>query len=106
MAAYDVVRQAIVDKRIIKATYNGHERIMCPHVIGLNKQGRQQALCYQFAGESTSRPIEPDGSPVNWRCIEIAKLSDVVAVVGEWHTAPNHSRPQTCVATIDYEVTP
>ncbi|MCI0349298.1 MAG: hypothetical protein L0Z53_07730 [Acidobacteriales bacterium] len=104
MTIYQIVRQAIVNMKIIRAMYSGHERIMCPHVIGLNKQGREQALCYQFAGESQSRPIEPDGSPVNWRCVEIAKLSDVVAIDGDWHTAPNHSRPQTCVANIDVEV--
>jgi hypothetical protein len=78
--------------------------VMCPHVLGLNKQGIQQALCYQFAGESKSRPIMPDGSPDNWRCIEIAKFLDVEIFDGPWHTAPNHSRPQTCVFRIDVEV--
>ncbi len=104
MNAYQIIRQAIINKKVVVATYDGLERIMCPHVIGTNKQGREQALCYQFAGESRSRPIEPDGSPVNWRCVEIAKLTNVSATDGDWHTAPNHSRPQTCVADIDVEV--
>jgi hypothetical protein len=65
MDAYGIIRQAIIDQKTIVATYKGLERIMCPHVIGTNKQGRQQALCYQFGGESQSRPIEPDGSPTN-----------------------------------------
>lgn len=104
MNPYQTIRQAIIDKQIIVAMYDGLERIMCPHVIGKNKQGREQALCYQFAGESRSRPIEPDGSPVNWRCIDISKIASVRAIEGEWHTAPNHSRPQTCVAFIDVEV--
>jgi len=104
MNPYQIIRQAIIDKKVIVAVYDGLERIMCPHVIGTNKQGREQALCYQFEGESKSRAIEPDGSPVNWRCIDIAKLSSVTARDGEWHSAPNHSRPQTCVANIDVEV--
>lgn len=104
MNFYQVIRQAILDKKIIVAIYDGLERIMCPDVIGTNKQGRQQALCYQFAGESRSRPIEPDGSPNNWGCIDLAKLSGVTVMDGDWHTAPNHSRPQTCVAYIDVEV--
>ena len=104
MNPYQIIRQAILDKTIIVAVYDGLERIMCPHVIGTNKQGREQALCYQFAGDSRSRPIEPDGSPVNWRCIDIAKLGSVNTTTGPWHTAPNHSRPQTCVANIDVEV--
>lgn len=104
MNVYDLVRQAILQKKIVHATYDGLRREMCPHVIGLNRRGYQQALFYQFGGESRSRPIEPDGSPANWRCVEIAKLSDVQLFDGPWHTAPNHSRPQTCVYQVDVAV--
>lgn len=31
-------------------------------------------------------------------------LSDVSVEDGAWHTAPNHSREQTCVDEIDVEV--
>lgn len=75
---------------------------MCPHVLG-TKNGRQQSLFYQFAGES-STGLEPDGSGKNWRCIFIDSLQDVATKTGEWHTAPNHSRPQSCVDNIDVEV--
>jgi len=102
--SYQLVRQAIINKRCIRATYNGLIREMCPHVIGLNKRGEQQALFYQFGGESSSRPIMPDGSKDNWRCVEIGKLLNVQIFDGPWHTAPNHSRPQTCVHQIDVEV--
>ena len=34
----------------------------------------------------------------------IDDLQDVVVTDGEWHTAPNHTRPQTCVDEIDVEV--
>ena len=101
--SYQIVRQAIIEKKQIHATYSGLHREMCPHVIG-TKYGKQQALFYQFGGESSSRPIQPDGSKENWRCIEIAKLSNVRIVDGAWHTAPDHSRPQTCVGEIDVEV--
>jgi len=101
--SYQLVRQAILEQKSIHATYSGRYREMTPHVLG-TKDGKPQALCYQYGGESSSRPIEPDGSAVNWRCIEIAKLSNVEIVDGR-HTAPNHSRPQTCVGTVDVEVT-
>jgi hypothetical protein len=101
--SYALVRQAILEKKAIHATYSGLHREMCPHVIGL-KNGKEQALFYQFGGESSSRPIQPDGSKENWRCVEISKLSNVQIVAGAWHTAPDHSRPQTCVDQIDVEV--
>lgn len=101
--SYALVKQAIIDKKPIHAYYDGRYREMCPHVIGL-KNGKEQALCYQYGGESKSRPIQADGSKENWRCVEIARVSGVEIVDGPWHTAPDHSRPQTCVDDIDVEV--
>ena len=102
---YEIVRDAIVNKKIVRAIYDGHERIMCPHVLG-TKKGRPQALFYQFGGTSSSG-LSPDGSPSNWRCLFLDLLEDVSSqdANGQWHTAPNHSRPQTCVDNIDVEVT-
>ena len=32
-SVYEIVRDAIVNKRIVFATYHGYERIMCPNVL-------------------------------------------------------------------------
>jgi len=101
--SYELIRQAILEHKAIHAIYNGQYREMCPHVLG-NKNGKPQALFYQFGGASNSRPIQPDGSPDNWRCIELSKLSNVTIHDTVWHTAPNHSRPQTCVGNVDVAV--
>ena len=102
---YAMIRQAIIDKDIVIARYHGYVRHMCPHILGM-KNGRAQALFYQFAGGSTVG-LEPDGSPSNWRCVIIDELSEVSIrkSFGEWHTASNYSKPQTCVdrATVDVE---
>jgi hypothetical protein len=101
-----MIRQAIIDRDIVMARYHGHMREMCPHVLGM-KNGRAQALFYQFAGGSTIG-LEPDGSPANWRCVVVSELSEVSVrkSLGEWHTASNYSRPQTCVdrSGIDVEI--
>jgi len=102
MSEYELVKQAVRKKQQIFATYNGHHREMCPHVIG-RKNGKKQALFYQFGGTSSSS-LNPPGSPENWRCIPIRGLRNVKVVEGDWHTAPNHSRPQTCVGRVDVEV--
>jgi hypothetical protein len=101
--AYETVKDAILNKLTIKADYQNHPREMCPHVIG-RKRGREQALFYQFGGTSKSG-LAPAGSPENWRCIPIAGLTNIRSEKGQWHTAPNHTRPQTCVDDIDVEVT-
>ena len=97
--AYQIVRQAIIDKNSISATYDGYPRELTPHVIG-TKRGVRHALFYQFGGQSSSG-LGPVGSPSNWRCIDVDKLTDVRVIVGVFHTAPNHTRPQTCVDVID-----
>lgn len=101
-SAYTMIHEAIQNKRIITATYKGHYREMCPHVLG-HKRGRPHALCYQFGGNSKSG-LAPAGSGDNWRCVFVDELQNVKVQDGEWHTAPNHSRPQTCVDQIDIEV--
>jgi hypothetical protein len=101
-SVYEIVRKAIADKHTVVATYQGHVREMCPHVIG-QKNGREQALFYQFGGTSNSGPIVP-GAANNWRCIPLDGLSQVSTRPGPWHTAANHSQAQTCVDQIDLEV--
>jgi hypothetical protein len=101
---YGLVRQAIIEKHVVIASYRGYIREMCPHVIG-NKNGHSQALFYQFGGGSRSG-LKPDGSPANWRCLGIDELSQVSVreSEGEWHTASNYSTMQTCVDEIDVKV--
>jgi hypothetical protein len=97
--AYSIVRRAILRKEQVIATYDGHRREMCPHVIG-TKYGRRQALFFQFGGSSNSG-LPPDGE---WRCIPIEGLSDVVIRPGPWHSANDNTQLQTCVDVVDVEV--
>ncbi len=96
---YDVVRDAILRRQRLIATYAGHRREMCPHAIG-QKGGQQQALFFQFGGTSASG-LPPGGE---WRCIPIEGLSDVEVAIGEWRTDGRHSQRQTCIDEVDVEV--
>jgi hypothetical protein len=96
---YELIRRATLAKQQILATYNGHRRELCPHVIG-TKDGRRQALFFQFGGGSSS------GLPAGgeWRCLAVDELEDVVVRDGPWHTGTDHGYPETCVDAIDVEV--
>ena len=109
-STYDLIRQAILEKQQVLATYHEHRRELCPHVLG-EKNGKPHALVYQFGGTSRRGPLGPDGSPENWRCMFVDELSDVRLRAGEWHTArptpgaaPEDRTPQTCVETVDVRV--
>jgi len=103
-ATYNLFRNAILGEQQVICTYEGRHRELCPHIIG-TKDGREQALLYQFAGESSSG-LKPDGSSDNWRCVRVDELSDISVrkAEGEWHTASNYSAMQTCVDKIDVKV--
>ena len=99
---YQLLRMAVVGRRPIRAAYDGWDRWFCPHRLGRNHQGQLRVLCYQYAGQSGSG-LQAVGSPANWRCIAVEKLSRVELLEDAWHTAPNHSRPQTCIAEVDVD---
>lgn len=102
MSNYELIRNAILGKQQVFAIYDSHPRELCPHAIG-TKNGRQQALFYQFGGSGSKGPVVP-GALSNWRCIPVEGLSNITVRAGEWHTAQNHSKAQTCIDNIDVEV--
>lgn len=99
---YRVIRAAVANKQPIEANYQGRYRLFCPHRLGRNREGLLRVLCYQYGGGSRSG-LEPLGSPANWRCVALEKLSRVKTVEGAWRTAANHSRPTSCVIDADID---
>jgi hypothetical protein len=99
---YRLVWAAVANKQPVKAIYKDLPRLFCPHRLGRNQAGQIRVLCYQYGGESESG-LAPIGSPANWRCIVLEKLRAVELLEGSWKTAPNHSRPATCVVEADID---
>jgi hypothetical protein len=99
---YRLVWTAAANKQPIEATYQGRLRLFCPHRLGRNREGRLRVLCYQYGGDSQSGLL-PAGSPANWRCVAMEKLSRVKLLKERWRTAPNHSRPASCVTETDID---
>jgi hypothetical protein len=96
---YSLIWQAILDRNQVRATYQGRFREMCPHALG-TKNGRRQALFFQFAGESNRR-LPPGG---DWRCLPLDGLADVSLQRGPWYTDERYDQVQTCVGEIDVAV--
>ena len=99
---YQLVWTAVAGKRPIEANYDRYPRLFCPHRLGKNKKGQVRVLCYQYGGQSKSG-LQPAGSAANWRCLVLEKLSKVKVLDDAWRTAPNHSRPASCVVDADID---
>lgn len=64
----EIVKQAIVQKRLIEFYYYGLHRIAEPHVLGISG-GIAQVLVYQVGGQSSS------GKLPNWRRVDLHEMS-------------------------------
>ena len=101
-ATHKLLRTAMLQKKPIAAFYAGHRRLLCPYVLGRNKDNRVQVLCYQYGGHSASG-LKAKGSPDNWRCIALDKLSDVEILSAPWQSADRHTRVQTCIEHVELD---
>jgi len=97
------IRVAIAHRRPIAALYRGRKRLLCPHLLGWDRQRRLQVLCYQYGGDSDTG-LQPAAPSENWRCLAVENLSQVELLDAPWQTAENHSRPQTCIEDVELDV--
>ena len=95
-----LVCAAARQRRPMAAWYDGARRLLCPHVVGYNELGEFRVFCYQYAGETKSGPMPPDGMGI-WRCLSLKKLSKVELLDGPWQTEP-HAR-QRCVDHVEVD---
>lgn len=98
-----LLRVAIRQRQPVAAVYDGCRRLLCPHKLGWNKEDSRRVLCYQYGGDSVSG-LDAGEASSNWRCLAVGKLSAVELIDGRWHTAPNHSRPQSCIVRVEMDV--
>jgi hypothetical protein len=99
---YALLHTAAAGKRPVAAMYGGLPRLLCPHVLGRNREGSLRAFCYQFGSNSGSGlRSRPEGIG-GWRCIAVDKLSEVELLTGAWRTEPRSSQ-QSCVEEIEFD---
>ena len=63
---------AILDHRLVRFRYQGHERMAEPHLLGLHEAGEPMLVAYQTGGGSQS------GQLPGWRTFITTSIEDVV----------------------------
>ena len=97
-----LIRTAILEKHPLRVIYDGHERRVCPQMLGRNKEGRVRVLCLQVGGGSVSGLRHGDGQG-DWRCLSLEKFSVVERVAGVWQNGNSLRRPK-CIDQVELEV--
>jgi hypothetical protein len=96
---FKLFHRAILDRKQITCVRGNCYREVCPHVLG-HTDGREVALVYQFAGESTSRlPLSGQ-----WRCFYLENVSGAEARPGPWRSGDRHRMRQKCVNVVYVDV--
>jgi len=98
---YAVFEQAMRQRKQIFCMYGGYPRELCPIILG-HSQGQEKALTYLFGGRSRSGL--PRGG--EWRCLYLAKVSNIELRDGQWFAGSSHTQPQGCVEIVDLDVNP
>ena len=100
---YGLIRSAMAGKQPIAAIYENRQRLLCPHILGRNKEGQLRLLGYQYGGESGSGLQGKDGRGA-WRCFAVERLSGVRLLAESWRTADTGGGRPTCMDRIEMTV--
>jgi len=98
-----VIRAAIVERIAVRAVYGGRERLLCPHMLGRNKDGQVLVLCLQIGGDSASGLQGTEGG--NWRCLALEKFSGVERTAAVWQSTSGSLRPPKCMDQVELSAT-
>jgi hypothetical protein len=97
---YHVLAWAIENRVRLSCDYGGHEREICPIILGLGRGGDEAVLAWQVGGETSDGPIRG----ADWKCFRVSRLRHLAIADGEWLAGASHSRRQSCVEDVDYDV--
>jgi len=87
---------AISNRHQIVCDYLGYSREVCPHVLGYGVKGNEQAIVFQFGGQSSNIFSSED----EWRCFDLRLVRNVVLRPGPWHTGEKNMAETACVNRI------
>jgi hypothetical protein len=96
---WNLLHEALVSRRVVRATYHDRLRIICPHALGW-KNGRPKTLVYQITilGAHTHQPR-------GWRSLFVHEIQHPTITDDQWHTAPNYSPNTTGIDTLAAAIT-
>jgi hypothetical protein len=90
-AAWAVLEAAIRQRRPVRVSYHGHQRLICPHALGW-KNGKAMLLGYQTGGHTHTGTLPAD--PNNrWRNFFVDDIDHLAAdePASPWQTADNYN---------------
>lgn len=106
--AWPVLEAAVRQRRPVRLTYHGRERLVCPHALGW-KNARPMLLAYQTGGQTSTGTLPADPRQ-RWRNFFVDKIDQVAAAdpASAWASADNynHTHPFNAIDELTIAITP
>jgi hypothetical protein len=92
--AWASLETALRQRRPVRVTYHGKQRVLCPHALGW-VNNRPLLLGYQTGGQTTTGTLPADPTK-RWRCLYIDEIDHVQPAepARPWGTADNYNPAQ------------
>ncbi len=105
--AWAPLEDALRQRRPVRVSYHGRERLICPHALGW-KNNRPMLLGYQNGGQTSTGTLPPDPRK-RWRCMFVDEVDDIAAAdsASTWGTADNYnsSHPFPAIDNVTIAIT-
>jgi hypothetical protein len=89
-----LIRQAILDRRALGATYDGVPISFSPHVLGRDKRGARRVLAFQHGAHNG----DVSGK---WRCLRLSRLKRLRSASEDWQSGHGPYRQHSCVVRVE-----
>ena len=99
-ATYGLFERAMRERRPLVCMYDGYARAVCPIILG-HTGDAEKALTWQFGGSGSKGPVHGQ-----WRCLELAKVTQAELIDGPWQSGDSHMTSQSCVRDVDLDANP
>lgn len=86
--AWAVLELALVERRVVRLRYHGHDRVVCPHVLGW-KSGRAMCLCYHVGGTTSEGTLRADPRE-RWRSMFVDQVEEAVLTGDAWQSGEDY----------------
>ena len=100
--AWPILERALTEKRPVRVSYHGHERVLSPHVLGW-KNGRAKVLAYQADG-TTSHGALPNNTRQRWRSLFIDEIENPEITDDRWESADNYTPDTNAIDHLELAV--
>ncbi len=96
--AAELIRQALLERRVLQFKYHGYSRRVEPHALGRVSGDRPALLGWQVSGGSASEP------PPGWRTFVLADIKSLKLMHPTFVPRPDYRPETTKLKPIEAEV--